>query len=95
MKLDIEQVEYIAALARLQLSPEEKARFGEQLSAILDYVARLQELDTAQIPPASSVLVGQATLREDHPRPGMTQEELFRNAPQVEKEQFRLPAVFE
>ena len=95
MTLTIEEVEHIANLARLQLSPEEQARFREQLSAILDYVARLQELDTRGIPPASGNISGNSVLREDQPRPGLSTQELLSNAPQVEKGQFRVPPVFE
>ena len=46
MSLTLAEVEHIAELARLSLTEEEKARYREQLSAILDYVARLQTLDT-------------------------------------------------
>ena len=51
MTLTLAQVQHIARLARLQLSPEELERYREQLSEILDYAARLQELDTTGIPP--------------------------------------------
>ena len=57
MTLTLEEVEHIADLARLNLSTEEKALFREQLSDILDYFAQLQALDTADIPPTSSVVV--------------------------------------
>ena len=50
MTLTLEEVEHIASLARLNLTEEEKARYREQLSAILDYAARLQRLDTAGNP---------------------------------------------
>jgi aspartyl-tRNA(Asn)/glutamyl-tRNA(Gln) amidotransferase subunit C len=95
MTLSIEEVEHIANLARLQLSAEEQARFREQLSAILDYVARLQELDTSGIPPARGSICENSVLREDQPRPGLSPQELLSNAPQVEKGQFRVPPVFE
>lgn len=103
MTLSKEEVEHIANLARLQLSPLEQARFREQLSAILDYVARLQELDTSAIPPAASAALGcpatgtpaNSVLRQDEPRPGLTPQDLLSTAPQVEEEQFRVPPVFE
>jgi aspartyl-tRNA(Asn)/glutamyl-tRNA(Gln) amidotransferase subunit C len=58
MPLTREEVEHIAQLARLELTEDEKARYREQLSAILDYVAKLQELDTSEVPPMSAVFAG-------------------------------------
>ncbi|MBA4380299.1 MAG: Asp-tRNA(Asn)/Glu-tRNA(Gln) amidotransferase GatCAB subunit C, partial [Anaerolinea sp.] len=55
MPLSLEEVEHIATLARLELSAEEKTRYSQQLSAILDYIRKLQELDTTDIAPTSSV----------------------------------------
>jgi aspartyl-tRNA(Asn)/glutamyl-tRNA(Gln) amidotransferase subunit C len=95
MTLSLEEVEYIAELARLQLSQVEKERFRQQLSAILDYVARLQQLETEHILPTSSVLPERSVLRQDESHPGLALDELLRNAPQVEDGQFRLPPVFE
>lgn len=95
MTLTTEQVEAIANLARLELSAEEKERMSQQLSEILDYVNRLQELDTGGIPPTSSVLPPRSVLRQDEARPGLERETLLRNAPETEAGQFRVPAVLE
>ncbi len=95
MSLTIQEVEHIAALARLDLTEGEKARFAGQLSAILDYAARLQALDTAGIPPTSSVLPAHNVLRPDVPRPGLTLEQLLQNAPQAQDRQFRVPPVLD
>jgi aspartyl-tRNA(Asn)/glutamyl-tRNA(Gln) amidotransferase subunit C len=95
MTLSIEEVEHIADLARLQLTSEEKERFRGQLSAILEYAARLQSLDTSGIPPTSSVLPPHSVLRPDAARPGLALETLLRNAPEAEAGQFRVPPVFE
>jgi aspartyl-tRNA(Asn)/glutamyl-tRNA(Gln) amidotransferase subunit C len=95
MSLSLSEVEHIADLARLDLTEEEKNRYRDQLSAILDYAARLQELDTAGIPPTSSVLPARSVLREDIPGPALTPEELLQNAPRAEKNQFRVPPVLE
>jgi len=95
MKLTLEEVEHIAELARLQLSEVEKSRFREQLSDILDYAAHLQALDTSGIPPTSSVLPERSVLRSDEPRPGLSVDELLRNAPVVDKNQFRVPPVLD
>lgn len=95
MSLTLEQVEYIANLARLELSEEEKSLYREQLSAILDYVASLQALDTVQISPTASALSPHDVLRSDESLPGLSLETLLRGAPQVDDNQFRIPPVFE
>ncbi len=95
MTLTLSEVEHIAELARLDLTPAEKARFREQLSAVLEYAARLQELDTAGIPPTSTVLLERTPLRADQVRAGLPPQALLRNAPQAEQNQFRVPPVME
>ncbi len=95
MTLTIEEVEHIAGLARLELTQEEKERYRDQLSAILDYATRLQELDTVGIPPTSSVLPVQLELRDDTPRPGLPPEELLKNAPETQDGQFKVPPVLD
>ena len=95
MNLTLEEVEHIADLARLRLTDEEKERYRQQLSAILEYVAQLQALDTSGIPPTSSVLPPRSVLRPDEPRPGLSTRSMLSNAPQVESDQFRVPPVLE
>lgn len=95
MTLTLEEVEHIAGLARLALTDEEKNRYRIQLSAILDYAARLQELDTLGIQPTSSVLPPSSRLRKDESLPGLEIDELLENAPEVEKNQFRVPPILE
>ena len=95
MALTISEVEHIAALARLKLTEAEISRYREQLSAILEYAARLQTVDTSGIPPTSSVLSARSVLREDEARPGLTPEALLFNAPDIEKGQFRVPPVLD
>jgi aspartyl-tRNA(Asn)/glutamyl-tRNA(Gln) amidotransferase subunit C len=95
MKLTLREVEHIAGLAKLKLNEEEKTRYREQLSAILDYAARLQSLDTTGIPPTSSVLPTRTELRNDEARPGLNIKELLQNAPETENRQFRLPPVLD
>jgi len=95
MPLTIAEVEHIAALARLDLSAEETARYREQLSAILDYFSQLQDLDAAAIPPTFGGLPEGNRLREDEPRPSLPLDDLLSNAPQVEQEQFRVPPILE
>jgi aspartyl-tRNA(Asn)/glutamyl-tRNA(Gln) amidotransferase subunit C len=95
MILTLSEVEHIAQLARLELTEEEKKRYCEQLSTILDYAARLQTLDTSDIPPTSSVLPDRSVLRPDEARPGLAINELLSNAPDSDLHQFRVPLVLE
>jgi aspartyl-tRNA(Asn)/glutamyl-tRNA(Gln) amidotransferase subunit C len=93
MKLTIEEVEHIAALARLELTDAEKQRYAEQLSDILDYAARLDELATDQIPPTASVLDMQLRLRDDQARPGLPTEDVLKNAADTKDDQFQVPPI--
>jgi len=95
MSLTIKEVEHIAKLARLELSAEQKERYREQLSAILDYIAKLRELDTKDVPPTAGGGLTQMTLRADEPRPSLSTDELLKNAPEAEDDQFKIPPVFE
>ena len=95
MSLSLQEVEHIAMLARLELTDEQKTRYREQLEAILDHVAKLQELDTQDVPPTASVSVGQMPLRADESRPGLSPQALLENAPQQDDGQFQIPPVFE
>jgi aspartyl-tRNA(Asn)/glutamyl-tRNA(Gln) amidotransferase subunit C len=95
MSLTLQDVEHIAALARLRLSEAEKARYLEQLSAILDYAADLQTVDTSGIPPTFSVLPPLSVLRSDEPKTGLTLDELLRNARGVEESQFKVPPILD
>lgn len=93
MTLTKAEVEHIAKLARLELTEMELEKFQRQLSDVLDYFARLQELDTRDILPTSSVLLARGVLREDEPAASLDREDVLRNAPQRERGQFRVPPV--
>ena len=95
MSLTLEQVEHIAALARLELTAEEKTKFQEQLSSILEFADQLQELDTESIPPTASVLPLHTVFRPDEVMPSLSRDELFRNAPDTEAGSFRVPPVLD
>jgi aspartyl-tRNA(Asn)/glutamyl-tRNA(Gln) amidotransferase subunit C len=95
MPLSLKEVEHIAKLARLELTDEQKTRYREQLEAILDHVAKLQELDTKDVIPTASGSAGESPLRADEARPGLSKDELLKNAPKQEGGQFKIPPVFE
>ena len=95
MPLTIDEVEHIARLARLELNAEQKAVYREQLSKILDYIAKLRELDTATVPPTADGGLMRMELRFDRSRPGLSTEALLKNAPDADEDQFKIPPVFE
>jgi len=95
MPLTIDEVRHIARLARLRLSPDEEQRYAEQLSAILDYAARLSSVDTSGVPATATVLPFPSPLRPDEVRPSLTQDQALANAPAAEGGLFRVPPVLE
>ena len=98
MSLTLSEVEHIAELARLELTDEEKQRFRQQLSEILEYAARLQSIDTSALSLPSAVTPaapGRSVLRSDVPGPSLELKEVLANAPQAEGGQFRVPPVLE
>lgn len=95
MPLSEKEVQQIAHLARLTLDQAEIARYQEQLSAILDHIKMLGELDTSDIPATSSVLPMNAPLRADQPRRGISTSEALKNAPFQEQDQFKVPPVLD
>jgi aspartyl-tRNA(Asn)/glutamyl-tRNA(Gln) amidotransferase subunit C len=82
-------------LARLDLTPQEKEQYREQLSSILDHISLLQKLDTRHISPTSSVLPPHSRLRGDEVKSGLTREEALRNAPDQTRGQFRVPPILD
>ena len=95
MSLSREQVIQIAELAKLDLTEAEIATYGDQLSAILDYFQRLQQLDTSDIPPMASVLPLESVMRDDVLRPSLAREQALANAPDAIEGQFRVSAVLD
>ena len=95
MAISRQEVEHIAELAKLGLSPEEIERFQEQLSAILDYAAILQRLDTRAVPPTAQVLGVRNVMRPDIARPSLPLEDVLANAPAHRDGFFCVPPVIE
>lgn len=93
MALTIKEVEYVAQLARLQLNDEEKHSFAEQLSSILEYVDKLNELSTDGVEPLAHILPVFNVFRADESRPGSPREEILANAPLVEDGQYKVPKI--
>ena len=95
MALSREDVKKIAGLARLELTEEEKALYQEQLSAVLAYAERLNELELRDVPPTASAVPLKNVLREDEVRPSLALEDTLFNAPDSERDQFKIQAVFD
>jgi len=94
-KISRKQVEYVANLALLELSEEEKELFTHQLDSILAYMDKLNRLDTTGIEPTSHVLPITNVFREDDLQPSLPLEDALANAPDTRDGFFRVPRVIE
>jgi aspartyl-tRNA(Asn)/glutamyl-tRNA(Gln) amidotransferase subunit C len=99
-------VSYVAELAHLELTDEERSRMLKDLNSILDYIDRLNELDTSKIEPMAQVSIryGEVkseaerfayTMRADEPRPCLPRDEALQNAPISDGIFFKVPKVIE
>jgi len=95
MAISRKEVDHVAFLARLGLTDEEKATLQEQLSAILEHMRTINELDTSQIPPTAQVIPLRNVMRADEPEPSLPVDDVMRNAPDREGTFFRVPPVLE
>ncbi len=98
MKVSPEDVLYVSELANLELTEAERERMLRDLNSILEYVGRLNPLDTSGVPPMAQVSAGMApdsALRPDQTRPSLPHQDALRNAPQNDGEFFKVPKVIE
>ncbi|MBH8598491.1 Asp-tRNA(Asn)/Glu-tRNA(Gln) amidotransferase subunit GatC [Thermoactinomyces sp. CICC 10523] len=95
MTISKEQVQKVAALARLKLTEQEADQYTVQLNNILQFAEKLNELETEQVEPTSHVLPMANVLREDEVMPSLPREKALANAPDQQDGMFRVPAVFE
>jgi aspartyl-tRNA(Asn)/glutamyl-tRNA(Gln) amidotransferase subunit C len=94
-QLSLEQVGQVAHLARLELSTQEKERLTTDLNAILDQFARLQELDTTDVPPTSHAIPRQNVFRDDIACASLPRERAIQNAPEKRDGNFIVPQIVE
>jgi aspartyl-tRNA(Asn)/glutamyl-tRNA(Gln) amidotransferase subunit C len=92
MPVDID-VEHVARLARLALTPEEKERFGRQLALILEHAERVSEVAAEDVPPTSHPVPRSNVFRPDEPRPTLDHDEALAGAPEAEDGRFRVPRI--
>lgn len=95
MALSREDVRHVAQLARLNFSDEEEQRMAEEMSQILDYVEKLDELDTSGVPPMSHVLDVTNVFRADEIESRVDQGQALEPASETDHGYFQVPAVIE
>jgi len=95
MPADSFDVQYVARLARLALTPAEEKTFGAQLGRILDYVAQLKELEVAAIEPTAHAVPLVNVTRPDVVEPSLPHAEAMRNAPAQANGLFLVPKIVE
>ncbi|HLC26704.1 MAG TPA: Asp-tRNA(Asn)/Glu-tRNA(Gln) amidotransferase subunit GatC [bacterium] len=95
MKITPQEVEHVAKLARLALDDAEREMFTRQLSDILAYVDKLNELDTSRVTPTSHVIPVQNVFRPDEVGESLPVEEALANSPAPEHNHHRVPKIVE
>jgi len=91
----IEDIEYVARLARLELDDGSRAYFSSQLKEILEYVRKLNELDTSEVEPLAHILPLENVWRKDEVKESLSRKEVFLNAPKHKAGMFIVPKVIE
>lgn len=90
-----ETMEYVGILAKLELSPEEKKQAGKDMEEMLDYIDKLNELDTSGVEPMSHVFPVNNVFREDVVTNGDDRENMLKNAPEVREGSYQVPKTVE
>ena len=93
MSVTIKDVEHVAKLARLEFSKEEIEKFTRQFNQILEYMEKLNELDTSNVEPLSQVIELNNVFREDKACPSLPVEDVLKNAPEKTEKFFKAPKV--
>ena len=88
-------VKYVAHLARIALTPEEEEKFGAQLTGILGYIDKLNQLDVTGIEPTAHAVPLVNVFRPDEVRPSLSNQEALRNAPAKANGLFMAPKIVE
>ncbi|MCI0548292.1 MAG: Asp-tRNA(Asn)/Glu-tRNA(Gln) amidotransferase subunit GatC [Candidatus Rokubacteria bacterium] len=94
-KISLQEVEHVARLARLELSGVEKERMRRELDGILSYIDKLRALDTTGVEPTSHAVPLTNVLRDDVEKPSLPRDEMLANAPDRNRELFRVPRIIE
>tara|TARA_B100000579_G_scaffold80065_1_gene62227 strand:+ start:236 stop:514 length:279 start_codon:yes stop_codon:yes gene_type:complete len=92
MEMDLSRA---VKLARIELTPEEERRLAPQLSEVLQYVNKLNELNVSDVEPTAHAAPLSNVMREDQPRETLSQEDALRNAPKTANGLFVVPKIVE
>lgn len=95
MKIDKKTVEDIAHLARLELSEEEKTEMSSEMTKILGWMEKLNDIDTSKVEPLIHMSQEKNVLREDKEGEMLSHEAALKNAPKKDSNYFRVPKVIE
>ena len=93
--IDTDDVQHVAILARLEFNEKEIEQFTHQLARILDYIGKLNELDTTDVPPTSHPLPLRNVVKEDVAKSSYDRDTVLEGAPSVEEGYFEVPKVIE
>jgi len=93
MAISLDDVDYVAKLAKLSLAVDEKEDYARKLNSILQYMEQLQDIDTKDILPTTHVLPLENVFREDELREGLSLEKALSNAPDTQDGYFKVPKI--
>jgi aspartyl-tRNA(Asn)/glutamyl-tRNA(Gln) amidotransferase subunit C len=91
----LERIRHVAQLAELELTAEEEVRLAGEIGKIVAFVAELDALDTANVPPTATVIANASPLRPDEPREGLSHEDALAGAPRAAHGGFEVPTFVE
>jgi aspartyl-tRNA(Asn)/glutamyl-tRNA(Gln) amidotransferase subunit C len=94
-KIDAEQVRKVAELSRLEMGDAEIEQFSDQLSSILEYIEKLNELDTDDVEPLAHCLPVHNVFRDDEAGECLSNEQALSNSPASEGNYFKVPKILE
>ena len=89
------EINHVAMLARLKLTDSEKELFSEQVGSIINYIDKLNELDTSDVEPTAHVLPISNVFREDELRTSLPRDRALQNAPERDENFYRVPKIIE
>lgn len=95
LRITKEEVEYVAQLARLELSEGEKGELAVQLSRILEYAEKINRLDTEGVEPTAHAVPMKNVFREDEVHESLSTDDVLANAPEREGDYFKVPRILE
>lgn len=95
MKIDTETLHKMAHLARLEIKPGDEEKLLKEMSAMVSFVEKLNEVNTEGVEPLTTMSHEVNALREDEVKPHLPHQEALKNAPQKDNDYFRVPKVLE